>query len=196
VTQTGETDGDYVGGVGQFTAIDYGQAERAILALVENEDLRRRMGEKARIRARNIFDWAAIIPQYQALWAEQNARRLAAPPEAAMRDNPFRPDPFTLFQSYPTRHLRRDTRLVLEPGMTVELAQARLSHPLASYSAFHRPTLEEVKGVVEFLAGRESATVGEASDTAPQGRKSFVHRGLLWMARYGVIAIEPEPAKG
>jgi hypothetical protein len=185
-----------VGGAGQFTAIDYGQAERAILALVDNPDLRRRMGEKARIRARHIFDWAAIIPQYQALWAEQNARRLAAPPEAAKRDNPFRPDPFTLFQSYPTHHLRGDTRVALEPGMTVEAAQARLSHPLASYSAFHRPSLGEVKLVVEFLAGRESATVQEASQTAPPGRKSFVHRGLLWMARYGVIAIEPGRGDG
>lgn len=182
---------NYVGGAGQFTAIDYGQAERAIVALVENPDLRRRMGDKARIRARHIFDWTAIIPQYQALWAEQNARRLAAPPEAAKRDNPFRPDPFTLFQSYPTHHLRGDTRVALEPGMTVELAQARLSHPLASYSPFHRPTLEEVKQVMEFLAGRDSATVQEASQTAPQGRKSFVHRGLLWMARYGVIALDP-----
>jgi glycosyltransferase involved in cell wall biosynthesis len=182
---------NYVGAAGQFTSIDYAEAEAALCALIENPDLRRRMGEKARIRARNVFDWAAVIPQYQALWAEQNARRLAAPPEPARRDNPMRPDPFTLFQSYPTHHLRPETRVALAPGMTVEEAQRLLSHPLANYSQIHRPNLEEVRLVVEHLAQRDSDTAVGTADAAPVGRKSYVQRGLLWLARYGVVTLRP-----
>lgn len=180
----------YVGAAGQFTAIDYERAVAGICMLVNNPDLRRRMGESGRKRAREVFDWAAIIPQYQALWAEQNARRLAARPPPLRRESPLRPDPFTLFQSYPTHHLQRDTRLRLADGMTWETAEAVLKGPLASYSNFQRPTLAEARQVIEFLAGRESATVDEVCAIIPAERRSFVARGVLWLARYGLITLE------
>ncbi|THD82075.1 MAG: glycosyltransferase [Phenylobacterium sp.] len=181
---------NYVGSAGQFTAIDYAQAEAAIVTLVQNPDVRRRMGEAAKARARQVFDWAAVIPQYQALWAEQNARRLAAPPAPAVRDNPLRPDPFTLFQSYPTHHLKTTTRVALAPGMTWEEGHRLLTHPLGSYSAFHRPTLAEARQVIEFLSGRDSATVEEVAAIVEPHRRPFVQRGVLWFARFGLITID------
>jgi glycosyltransferase involved in cell wall biosynthesis len=183
---------NYVGATGQFTAIDYAEAVAAISTLVLHPDVRRRMGESAKARAREVFDWAAIIPQYQALWAEQNARRLAAPPEAASRDNPYRPDPFTLFQSYPSRHLSARSPLSLAPGMTWESAETLLKHPLANYSAFHRMTLDEARQVLEFLGSRPGATVAEVTQIVPQARRSFVGRALLWLARYGLVVIGVE----
>jgi len=180
---------NYVGAAGQFTAIDYAEADEAIAALVLDPDLRRRMGAAAQARAREIFDWSAIIPQYQALWAEQNARRLAAPPAPAVRGNPFRPDPFTLFQSYPSEHLSVRSVVALAPGMTAAAARARLQDPLAAYSAFNRPTLQEAELVVALLGARKTATVAEVLEAIPPQRRSFVERGLLWMARYGVVTI-------
>lgn len=184
----------YVGAAGQFTAIDYDRAEAAITMLVQNPELRRRMGENARRRAREVFDWAAIIPQYQALWAEQDARRRAAQPSPVGRDNPIKPDPFTLFQSYPTRHLRPEARLSLTPGMSWEHAEQRLRGPLAAYSNFQRPSLAEVKAVLDFLGqpGRESATVTEVCEVLPSARRAYMVRGVLWLARYGVVTLQPE----
>jgi len=184
---------NYVGAAGQFTAIDYAAAEQAISTLVLNPDERRRMGENAKVRARQVFDWAAIIPQYQALWAEQNARRLAAPPAPATRENPYRPDPFTLFQSYPTRHLSSRTLVTLSPGMTWEAAEALLKHPMAAYSNFNRPTLDEAREVLALLAQRpQGAMVGEISQTFVAQRRSFVARGILWLARYGLVVLGGE----
>lgn len=179
----------YVGAAGQFTAIDYAAAEEAITALVRDPDLRHRMGEAARQRAREVFDWSAIIPQYQALWAEQNARRLAAPPAPATRANPFRPDPFTLFQSYPTRYLARETPVSLAPGMSWELAEPLLKRGLVVYSAFNRPNLEEVRQVIAHLAETGGSTVAETVQIVPQHRRSFVARGMLWLARYGIVIL-------
>jgi glycosyltransferase involved in cell wall biosynthesis len=182
---------NYVGAAGQFTAIDYGAAVDAISRLVLDPDLRRTMGERARRRAREVFDWAAIIPQYQALWGEQNARRLAAaPPPPVPRASPLRPDPFTLFQSYPTRYLLAGSRVRLAPGMTWPAGEKLLRDPLASYSNVQRPTLEEVRGVIEFLSARDSATVAEITETVAGARRSFVARGLLWIARYGLVTID------
>jgi glycosyltransferase involved in cell wall biosynthesis len=181
---------NYVGAAGQFTAIDYAAAQSAIETLVLNPDARREMGANAKQRAREVFDWAAIIPQYQALWGEQNARRLAAPPTPAVRDNPFRPDPFTLFQSYPSQHLSGRTRVSLAAGVTWETAEPLLNHPLVIYSNFHRPTLAEARQMLAYLAERPSATVAEVAQVAAAGRRAFVGRGVLWLARYGLVDIE------
>jgi glycosyltransferase involved in cell wall biosynthesis len=182
---------NYVGATAQFTSVDLFEAEKMISALVENEDLRKLFGSQAKAQARAAFDWKAIIPQYEALWAEQNARRLAAAPDSGSTANPFSPDPFTLFQSYPTRHLSVDNRLLVPPGMDWAQAHELLTSPLAGYAAFNRPTLEEVEQVLTWLTPRGGATVRQLIDEFPSKRRSFVHRGLLWLARYGVIRILP-----
>ena len=75
--------------------------------------------------------------------------------------------------------------------MTWEAAEALLSNPLASYSPFNRPSLAEVQQVIAWLDGRPGATVKDVLDAMPAGRRSFIQRGLLWVARYGVITLRP-----
>ncbi|WP_374469832.1 glycosyltransferase family 4 protein [Phenylobacterium sp.] len=185
---------NYVGAASQFTVMDYEEAASAISILVLNGDFRRRLGEQAKARARQVFDWAAIIPQYQALWAELNARRQAAAPERGSSVNPFRPDPFTLFNSYPTEHAALEDIVALADGMTWEAARTLLQSPLASYSAFNRVTLQEAEQIVAWLAERPSASVAEmAAAVAGPGRLSFVQRGILWLARYGIVTLKTAP---
>jgi glycosyltransferase involved in cell wall biosynthesis len=180
---------NYVASAAQYTAIDYSEAVTAISALVLNPDLRRRLGEQARARAKAVFDWAAIIPQYQALWAEQEARRLAATPEVAVSDNPFRPDPFRLFGGYPTRNLALQDQLMPTPGLTWAQASARLATPLAAASGLNRPTLAEVEAIFGWLAANPAGRLVDLLTTFPADRRPFIRRGLLWLARYDVLGI-------
>ena len=182
---------NYVAAASQYMAIDFAESTAAISALVMNKDLRLKLGKQAQARARDVFDWAAIVPQYQLLWAEQNAKRTAQKFHPLKSENPFRPDPFTLFGNYPTHHLQTNWRVDLAPGMTWEAAEALLSNPLASYSPFNRPSLAEVQQVIAWLDGRPGATVKDVLDAMPAGRRSFIQRGLLWVARYGVITLRP-----
>ncbi|TAJ72192.1 MAG: glycosyltransferase [Phenylobacterium sp.] len=180
---------NYVGAVGQYTAVDLGEAEAAISVLVTDPDLRRRQGEQARLRAREVFDWSVIIPQYQALWAEQNARRRAAPETPSPGTNPYAPDPFALFAAYPTRHLMRDDIVSLIPGVTEQDARARLGAPLAVYSPMNRPTAAEVAQVLAALAEHGPATVARLRELVAPSRANFLERGLLWLARHDIVAI-------
>jgi glycosyltransferase involved in cell wall biosynthesis len=186
---------NYVGGASQFTAIDYAEAAAAIGALVNNPDYRRKLGAQAKAHARAMFDWAAIIPQYQALWGELNARRLAAPPpearSATIEENPWRLDPFRLFANYPTEHLTPQTVVRLAPGMTWALAQPLLTGPLATVSTYTHPTTAEVEQIVAFLGARALASVEEVMAAFPAARRYFLERSLLWLARFGVLLIEP-----
>jgi len=182
---------NYVGAAGQFTALDLRAAEEAISILVTDEDRRRELGANAKARAAQVFDWAAVIPQYQQLWAEQDARRRAAPPEPPAAVDPTSPDPFTLFGGYPTRHIQRGDVVSLPPGMSWQLAHDRLQGPLAAYSAFNRPRLAEARVAIDALAERGPMTVTQVIELFPAGRQSFVHRGLLWLARHDTIVIDP-----
>jgi hypothetical protein len=181
----------YVGATGQFTAIDFAAAAQAIVDLAENPDLRGRMGASARARALSVFDWSTIIPQYQALWAEQDARRRAAPVVATPASNPFRPDPFTLFADYPTDHLQRSWQVSLPPGIDWADVERVLSSPLATYSNVHRPTVEAAAVVYKGLVEHGPATVAETVERFAPGQRPYIQRGLLWMARFGVIVLTP-----
>lgn len=184
---------NYVGAAAQFTMVDLAAAAEAIVALARQPGLRARMGAAAKAQARQVFDWTAVIPQYQALWAEQDARRRAAAAQPAVRDNPFRPDPFRLFAAYPTDHLSADC--VLTPGtLTWSEAQALLASPAANYSQVNNMSFAEAEAILSWLQSRGVAKVAEARDVVPPGRWPYVRRGLLWLARYGVIAIAPPPA--
>jgi len=182
---------NYVGAAGQFTAIDLAAAARAIADLADNPDLRARLGAQAQARARSVFDWSAIIPQYQALWAEQDARRRAAVPGPKDPANPYRPDPFRLFASYPTHHLDAGCVASLAPGLAWSEAEAVLTSPLAAYSNFQRPTLQETAEVYAWLSQHGPAAIDAVAAQFPPHRRPFVRRGLLWMARFGMLVLTP-----
>lgn len=181
----------YVGATAQLTAIDLDRAEVFLSTLIQHPNIRRTMGAAARQRAREVFDWRAIIPQYQALWAEQDARRRARPPEPRRQPNPYRPDPFVLFANYPTRHLSRDDVVELTADMDGPRAQARLEGPLAVYSRFNRPTDDEVQAVIAALATQGPTPVARLLELVPPGRRNYLERGLIWLARHDVVAIRP-----
>ncbi|MFN7257797.1 MAG: glycosyltransferase family 4 protein, partial [Alphaproteobacteria bacterium] len=68
----------YLRSTSQGIAMDIGAAADAYYRLAEDANLRRQMAEAARLRARRVYDWAAIIPQYLALWQEQARIRAKA----------------------------------------------------------------------------------------------------------------------
>lgn len=183
----------FVGTISQFTAIDLNETVRALSDLMSNPDLRKRMGEAARARARSAFDWKAIIPRYEALWADLNARRRAAPAEPPrarnVEDNPWRPDPFRMFASYPTEWLTNTTMLAPPEGMSWEAAQALMALPVVRGAGSLLPQPAEVERVLAFLAERRQATVEEVLADVPAPRRPHLERGLVWMAKYGLLTI-------
>ena len=121
------------------TSVEPRALTEALTALVENEALRRRLGDAGRQRARSEFDWAVVYGRYQALWRElgqiraQGAAdprlRLAEAPRAA----PARPDPYAAFAHYPTRHLDLSTRVRAAPGASAAGYEAITAHTMFTY---------------------------------------------------------------
>ena len=117
------------------------------------------------------------------------AWRAAAAPVTSATVNPYRPDPYTLFSGYPSRHLQRTDLVALAPGMGWPLAQARLQGPLAAYSGFNRPNAGELEAVIGHLATAGPTPVVDLLQLVTPGRRNYLERGLIWLARYDVVAI-------
>jgi alpha-maltose-1-phosphate synthase len=107
-------------------AVDMGQLVQRLTELVVDPDLRRRLGEAGRKRARETFDWAVVFRSYQALWAEQIRIRRKTADDAtasqwvakAPRSGADHMGPFETFASYPTHHLGPTTLVAATPGAT------------------------------------------------------------------------------
>lgn len=185
----------YVGAAAQLTTVDIGDAAAALVNLINNPDLRQRMGAAAQARAKAVFDWRVIIPQYEALWADMNARRLAAPAAASPRrdqaPNPRRMDPFLLFGGYPSEWLTGATLVTLTPGQTLAGVRELLTSKIVTFGGSALMTAKEVEQVVEILSQVRQISAAELVADVPPARRPFVERGLLWLAKYDVITILP-----
>ena len=183
----------YVAAVSQLTCVDLDAAAQALLELIDDADLRRHMGAAAQVRAREVFDWSRVIPQYEALWAELDSRRRAAPVEAARArnaaDNPWRPDPFRLFASYPTEWATSTTMLQAAPGIDWAVARALMAKPLVRLLPHYLPTPDEVRLILEALGEAPQTLLGDLLTRFPPGRRPFLERGVVWMAKYGLLRI-------
>lgn len=188
----------YLAAQSQFTAVDLEQAGEALAALLKTPELRGKMGAAAQARAQAVFDWKAIVPQYQALWAELARRRQAAPPQPPRSggENPWGLDPFHMFAAYATH--------ALGPADTVQLTRAYPPADLAALMAApavrradpRLPTLDQTKALVAALSQDRPAAVGPVLAAFPAEQRPTLERGLVWLAKYGLLRIAGRPPKG
>jgi len=182
----------YCGYASSLTAVEVGPATLAMTRLFRSPDLRRRMGDAGRRRAREAFDWSAIIPRYEALWDElAEARRAGAYGPRPKPVWPARPDPFEAFQAYPTRQLARETMLALAiPDAPAARAHAEACRALGMvhYAEAVLPTAEETARIISALADGPRAA-GELIAFAPRPRQPFLLRGLGALIKQNVLAV-------
>jgi glycosyltransferase involved in cell wall biosynthesis len=189
---TSHTYDQYCWAAAQATAVDVEGFADAVTRLAADAELRRTQGAAGRRRARDTYDWAVVYRQYQALWAELNARRnaaradpglvawLAAAPKAA----PSRLDPFTIFEHYPTQAIGPQSRLVQAPGATAADLKDLLDHPL--FGALSAPN--DLYERLFILAG---AGVGVADAARTLGTNiPAVTRCTAFLAKLGLMSID------
>lgn len=176
--------GSFLALTARLTAVDIGAAAEAFRALATDPELRHRMGAAGRARVRDAFDWAAVIPQYRALWREQQAIRLAAP---AMRDatpDPRHMDPTQAFASWPSGTFDLSQRLQPDP------AAANVDLPtLLRFTAPALPGELDETGIAALQAElhrRNEATGLELLNVLNPTQHGAGKRALLWLLRTGL----------
>ena len=179
----------YIAGASHLVAVDLVEATRAIVRLIEDPELRRRIGETARERARRDFDWAAIIPRYQALWAELNRVRAAATTSTPIKDNPWRPDPFRVFANYPTQALHPGMLFAAAEGVDPAAAAAFLNSPASNFVRYVTPSPDEVVTILNLLQANGPMTNEAIAEAMPAHRRPSLRRGVLWLLKHGFVTL-------
>jgi len=180
----------YIGHACSLTSVDVEATTTAFTELFESEELRRKMGAAGRARAREIYDWAQIIPEYESLWTELNeARKRAGYEKKGASTWPARPDPFAAFASYPTQILSEDTVLSSATSDLEELC-ARVetirSLAMVNFAKLVLPSPDEVRLVLSQAVNGRSRAVELVQGVAPE-RRAHVFRALGWLLKIGAL---------
>lgn len=178
----------YVGITAQYTAVDVGAAARALAELAADADLRRRMGEAARRRAMEVFDWARVAPRYVALMAELEAIRRAAPPTPPRRRHSARAEPFSTFAPFASATLSPATRLV--PGGTPAKVIQRPAR-LDEFGAGWRLPNDAALALAQRVPP-EGMTLAALVGDLKGVEAARLCLTLTWLAKLGVLAWEAD----
>lgn len=180
----------YCAATSATTEIDQQELVARILELARNREMRIKMGAAGRLRARQVYDWAKVIPQMQDLWAEQNARRVAGAASALRYPShalAVAPSPTGLFAAYPTARLNMDGERLIGVANSGVLSLSETFH-LRDYAGLKRSfaSLEQVEKTHAALiaAGDEGAVAEDLVIPSGENRMT-VDRVLVWLLKYG-----------
>lgn len=121
---------EYAGAVAALTVVDVDAAAERIGTLASDRALRSRLGESARARAVEEYDWARVIARYRALIDACAERRKAT--NSTRRAAPAHPSPFGLFGGFAGARLEMTT--LVAPGDAELIEAARMQPaPLCAY---------------------------------------------------------------
>ncbi len=191
----------YIGQASTAVTVDIDATAQAFEHLASDPDLRRRMGASGAARAREVFDWKVIIQAYENLWRELGELRMAREPGSPPSPDgtrpfwPARPDPFELFASFPSAGLSSGHRVMAVPGVDEREVSERLSLKLALVNVSPDISLAFLLNLWKQV-GSEGATIGSMLAAQSSSSAALSVRGLLWLAKLGLLRIAAENRRG
>ncbi|WP_395005696.1 glycosyltransferase family 4 protein [Cypionkella sp.] len=176
----------YCAATSAMTEIDQDELMSRILTLARDGDLRRRMGQAALAHVRTHYDWSVVVPQMQALWAEQEVMRAAAPRQRYRADAlPIAPSPSNYFASYPTEQVTlQNQRFVAVLGGPDLQTLLRIRNYIATKRMF--ASAEQIGAVLATV--QASGGCDLAAIEAACGLKTRqAARVVIWLLKYNLL---------
>ena len=130
-----------------FAGVDIETAANYFIDLFDNRDLRERMGAAGKRRAKSLYDWSVIIPQYEDLWSEL-AKRREAVGDLTSEVCPTRLDPFLAFSHYATNVVGAESKVELSCDsreMAFERLDALLNLEMVNFGKNILPSIETLQ---------------------------------------------------
>ncbi|MBE9164070.1 MULTISPECIES: glycosyltransferase family 4 protein [Microcoleaceae] len=185
----------YMGHTSLATAVDIDACTRALCLLIDSAELRKRMGENARQRAREIYDWKVVIAAYEQLWRELAEIRVSAPESAPLKPGkppyPLSDDPFRVLGHYATRTLTNDMMLSLGAIATPELLKELQTIWFSSFGQDRRISVKIQMEMLKAIEQKGTVSAGEILRLYAKNEQELAHlyRTLLYLVKFGVLVI-------
>jgi starch synthase len=181
----------YIGRACLSTAADVNAVTRALITLIEQPDLRKKMAAAGQERAKSEFDWSVIIRQYEALWDElaelrTSAEEVAAPAEGRAR-YPLCDDPYRVFSHYTDHHLGPETKIELGGCGSVAMLTELLKDWMVSFGADRRLKANEFSTLLNRLKNGP-ARLEDFFSLYPN-RQPELYRTIGWLLKFDIIKL-------
>ncbi|MBD1939421.1 glycosyltransferase family 4 protein [Microcoleus sp. FACHB-68] len=187
----------YIGHAAMVTAVDIEACTRALITLIEDRELRQRMGENGKTRAREVYDWKVIIPAYEQLWQElaeiRTQKPVSFPTPAGAPPYPLCDDPFRWLSHYSTAHL--DSKIILGLGSMATPAHLEGLRKTwnTNFGAPRRTSAATVDSILATIKQEGSLSVGDIlSRFAHQNPAQAQHlsRTLVYLLKFDVLRLQ------
>lgn len=176
----------YIAAVSQFCLVNVEQTAHWIATLAADPALRRKLGAAARRSVMKSYDWSAVLPRMQSLWAEQlallNKTRAAGPrPSIAWRSY----DPALTFAEFPSHRVHGDTRLVRGPHF--ELWEELVKMPGTVVNPHVLVRASDFATLRAAFADGQPRTPDEVAKMFVEPIRPLVLRALHWLIKIGLL---------
>jgi glycosyltransferase involved in cell wall biosynthesis len=177
----------------QGVAVNIPVAAAGYARLIQDAELRRRMGAAGRQRVLERFTWDGVVKAYEALWRSQEAQRQAR--QASARGGPTRRGPARYpaveitFAAYPSEIIEAVDELQAVPG-TGPLLERLLATPMTNLAGHCR--VQQPQLLADLLVQAEGPLpVGHLDGILTRaGVPESVGRATLaWLLKYGLLHV-------
>ncbi len=177
------------------TSVDIPACTRALAILLTNPELRQKMGENGRQRARAVYDWQVVITTYEQLWQELAEIRatapLSVPLDAGRPPIPFCDDPFRMFTHYSHQVLHQQIMLKTGQMSTAQALDTLGQVWLVRFGGISRTpiaTLNEILVAINQAGGLSVETICNHYANHPQERDNLI-RSLVYLLKFNILEI-------
>lgn len=171
----------------QAVSVDVPALANHLEELLLNSELRRRMGEQSRERAKSVFDWEVIAARYEALLIELG--EISATEKLTRTPSYRKPELFESARHFPTELLAEDTVVVSTGSGAVVDGRPLIPYfnemqHLNEYSRWNvTEILKRVSSPIRMSALRTNCAATVTCD------KDVFTRQVLWLIKYSFLAV-------
>jgi len=172
-------------------SIEIESTAKAFEKLFQSQELRSKMGEAGRKRARENYDWSVIIRKYEILWEKLNQIRKIESDKVKPLNHPWpaRMDPFHGFASYPTNRINKQSILALnnkDLNSAINQALNFRQIKMFKFAELILPKKEEITTILTCVQ-ENAKSVAQIIEKIDHKRQPHAMRGLSWLLKTGVL---------
>ncbi len=186
--------GVYCGKASALTSVDHEALFGALKLLVMDSNLRKRLGDAGRARAREVFDWPVIFRAYQGLWHELKAirqREAKSFKRYAAGFAPAKPNPFRVFANYPSKMLKSNDRVIL--GSFTADVGVTMQQPMQNFMGDFLPSPDTCKALLAYVSQAKPSAAVEDICKHMTMEPRHTHRAISWLLKMDYLRLHRVP---
>lgn len=184
----------YCGHASAFVSIDFDQLVEKLEILATDQALRLKMGQAAKNRAQNEFDWKQLVPKYEDLWSELSKIRRAYQQKNSLQVRkpnrwPARMDPYLIFESYPTQTLSMSASIsFLENSLGDSIQKFDILNKLSmvNYTKDINLKLNDVHLLISKVSSK-GVVLSKLLDQYDSKSRPLIYRAVIWLMKIGIL---------